>query len=204
MKLVAKSRNSSLSKIASLMTVILVLLATSISSAHAAKRQPIDNELRKVLIEAANSSDSFADRFEAEVWLTDMSNRLTRYMPDPEDRIQFLKNVHYEAKRADLAPELVLSVIHVESLFNRWAISSVGAQGFMQVMPFWLKEIGRDGDSLFDMQTNLRFGCTILRHYLDREKGNLTRALARYNGSLGRYKYPNKVFDRLQTRWFKR
>lgn len=204
MKLVAKSKNSSLSRLASLMVVISALLALGISSAHAAKRQPVDNELRKVLLEAANSSDSFTDRFEAEVWLSDMSNRLARYMPEPEDRIQFLKNVHYEAKRADLAPELVLSVIHVESLFNRWAISSVGAQGFMQVMPFWLKEIGRDGDSLFDMQTNLRFGCTILRHYLDREKGNLTRALARYNGSLGRYKYPNKVFDRLQNRWFRR
>lgn len=131
MKLVAKSKNSSLSRLASLMVVISALLALGISSAHAAKRQPVDNELRKVLLEAANSSDSFTDRFEAEVWLSDMSNRLARYMPEPEDRIQFLKNVHYEAKRADLAPELVLSVIHVESLFNRWAISSVGAQGFM-------------------------------------------------------------------------
>ena len=204
MKLVAKSKNLSLSKFANLIVVTLVLVAISIPSAIAAKRQPIDKELRKVLIEAANSSDSFTDRFEAEVWLSDMSNRLARYMPEPEDRIQFLKNVHYEAKRADLAPELVLSVIHVESAFNRWAISSVGAQGFMQVMPFWLKEIGREGDSLFDMKTNLRFGCTILRHYLDREKGNLTRALARYNGSLGRYKYPNKVFDKLQNRWFRR
>ncbi|MCI0505020.1 MAG: lytic transglycosylase domain-containing protein [Gammaproteobacteria bacterium] len=164
----------------------------------------MDNELRLVLMEAANSSDSFADRFEAEVWLSDMSNRLAYYMPEPQDRILFLKNVHYEAKRAKLAPELVLSVIHVESAFNRWAISSVGAQGFMQVMPFWLKEIGREGDSLFDMKTNLRFGCTILRHYLDREKGDLTRALARYNGSLGKYKYPNKVLEKLQNRWFRR
>ncbi|MEJ2180957.1 MAG: lytic transglycosylase domain-containing protein [Gammaproteobacteria bacterium] len=204
MQLVAKSNNISLSKFVSLTVAISLLLVLGITSAYAAKRQPIDNELRKVLLEAANSSDSFTDRFEAEVWLSDMSNRMARYMPEPEDRIQFLKNVHYEAKRADLAPELVLSVIHVESAFNRWAISSVGAQGFMQVMPFWLKEIGRDGDSLFDMQTNLRFGCTILRHYLDREKGNLTRALARYNGSLGRFKYPNKVFDKLQNRWFRR
>ena len=204
MQLVAKSKNISLNKFVSLTVVISLLLVLGISSAHAANRQPIDNELRKVLLEAANSSDSFTDRFEAEVWLSDMSNRMARYMPEPEDRIQFLKNVHYEAKRADLAPELVLSVIHVESAFNRWAISSVGAQGFMQIMPFWLKEIGRDGDSLFDMKTNLRFGCTILRHYLDREKGNLTRALARYNGSLGRYKYPNKVFDKLQNRWFRR
>ena len=204
MQAVAKSDNILLSK--RLAVTMLVALACVIISlqAHAAGRQPIDHQLRLVLLEAANSSDSFTDRFEAEVWLHDMSNRLARYMPEPEDRIQFLKNVHYEAKRADLAPELVLSVIHVESAFNRWAISSVGAQGFMQVMPFWLKEIGREGDSLFDMKTNLRFGCTILRHYLDREKGNLTRALARYNGSLGRYKYPNKVFDKLQTRWYKR
>ncbi|WP_455197160.1 lytic transglycosylase domain-containing protein [Kaarinaea lacus] len=204
MQAVAKSDNIFLSKkLAGTMLVALACVIISLQ-AHAAGRQPIDNQLRLVLLEAANSSDSFTDRFEAEVWLHDMSNRLARYMPEPEDRIQFLKNVHYEAKRADLAPELVLSVIHVESAFNRWAISSVGAQGFMQVMPFWLKEIGREGDSLFDMKTNLRFGCTILRHYLDREKGNLTRALARYNGSLGRYKYPNKVFDKLQTRWYKR
>ena len=183
-------------------SALLIIFTSSVALAD--KRQRIDGELRKVLLEAANSSDSFTDRFEAEVWLSDMSGRLQRYMPDDDVRINFLKNVHYEAKRAKLAPELVLSVIHVESLFNRWAISSVGAQGLMQIMPFWLKEIGRDGDSLFDVKTNLRFGCTILRHYLDKEKGNLTRALARYNGSLGRFKYPNKVFDRLQTRWFKR
>lgn len=181
-----------------------LLIISGISTAAADRRQPIDGELRSLLLEAANSADSFTDRFEAEVWLSDMSNRLERYMPDHDQRIFLLKNVHYEAKRANLAPELVLSVIHVESLFNRWAISSVGAQGLMQIMPFWLKEIGRDGDSLFDIKTNLRFGCTILRHYLDKEKGNLTRALARYNGSLGRFKYPNKVFDRLQKRWFRR
>ena len=182
----------------------VLLISLPASAVMADKRQRIDGELRSALMAAVNSSDSFTDRFEAEVWLSDMSGRLERYMPDPDQRIYLLKNVHYEAKRADLPPELVLSVIHVESLFNRWAISSVGAQGLMQIMPFWLKEIGREGDSLFDVKTNLRFGCTILRHYLDKEKGNLTRALARYNGSLGRFKYPNKVFDRLQKRWFKR
>jgi soluble lytic murein transglycosylase-like protein len=204
MQSVAKSDNLSLRQIASQILIALICVVISQTQAYAASRQPIDDELRKVLLKAANSSDSFTDRFEAEVWLHDMSNRLARYMPEPDDRIDFLKNVHYEAKRAELAPELVLSVIHVESAFNRWAISSVGAQGYMQVMPFWLKEIGREGDSLFDMKTNLRFGCTILRHYLDREKGNLTRALARYNGSLGKYKYPNKVFDKLQNRWYRR
>ncbi|MGD8558948.1 MAG: lytic transglycosylase domain-containing protein [Gammaproteobacteria bacterium] len=172
--------------------------------ALAAKRQPVDDELRNMLINAANASDSFQDRFHAQVWLSDMSNRLERYIPEPDKRIYFLKNVHYEATRAELPPELVLSVIHVESLFDRWAISSAGAQGLMQVMPFWLKEIGKEDDSLFDIKTNLRFGCTILKHYLDKEKGDLTRALARYNGSLGRVKYPNKVFTQLQNRWFRR
>jgi len=184
--------------------ILSVLLITIASSVALAARQPVDDELRTLLIDAAGSTDSFVDRFEAEVWLSDMSGRLQKYMPDVDQRIYLLKNVHYEAKRANLAPELVLSVIHVESLFNRWAISSVGAQGLMQVMPFWLKEIGHENDSLFDIKTNLRFGCTILRHYLDKEKGNLTRALARYNGSLGRYKYPNKVLERLQNRWFRR
>ncbi len=193
-----------LTKFVALFIFPVILIMINPSSALADRRQPIDGELRKVLLEAANSADSFADRFDAEVWLSDMSVRLEKYMPDPDQRIYFLKNVHYEATRAELPPELVLSVIHVESLFNRWAISSVGAQGLMQIMPFWLKEIGREGDSLFDIKTNLRFGCTILKHYLDKEKGNLTRALARYNGSLGRFKYPNKVFDRLQTRWFRR
>lgn len=195
---------SPLTKFVTLFIFSALIISFAISTVSAGPRQPLDGDLRKVLLEAANSTDSFTDRFEAEVWLSDMSGRLERYMPDPDKRIYFLKNVHYEAKRADLPPELVLSVIHVESLFNRWAISSVGAQGLMQIMPFWLKEIGREGDSLFDIKTNLRFGCTILRHYLDKEKGNLTRALARYNGSLGRFKYPNKVFDRLQKRWFKR
>lgn len=195
---------SQLNKFVTLFVLSVILIILGSSTAAADRRQPIDGELRKVLLDAANSSDSFTDRFEAEVWLSDMSGRLEKYMPDHDQRIYFLKNVHYEAKRAELPPELVLSVIHVESLFNRWAISSVGAQGLMQIMPFWLKEIGREGDSLFDVKTNLRFGCTILRHYLDREKGNLTRALARYNGSLGRFKYPNKVLDRLQKRWFKR
>ncbi|HEY5603947.1 MAG TPA: lytic transglycosylase domain-containing protein [Gammaproteobacteria bacterium] len=199
----AKSQNRARYQRASQILTFVACVAITLSSAQAS-RQPIDNELRLVLMKAANSSDSFTDRFEAEVWLSDMSNRLIHYIPEAETRIQFLKNVHYEAKRANLPPELVLSVIHVESAFNRWAISSVGAQGFMQIMPFWLKEIGREGDSLFDMKTNLRFGCTILRHYLDREKGDLTRALARYNGSLGKYKYPNKVFDKLQNRWFRR
>ena len=133
-----------------------------------------------------------------------MSSRLQRRLQDDQERLELLKNVHYEATRANLPPELVLAVIETESNFNRWAISVVGAQGLMQIMPFWLNEIGRKGDNLFSIRTNLRFGCTILRHYLDKEKGDWNRALARYNGSLGRYKYPNKVFDKLRKNWYKR
>jgi len=171
---------------------------------QAATQEHPDAALRKALATAINSSDSFKDRFYAEVWLLDMSNRLKKWMGEDQARIDFLKNVHYEATRAGLPPELVLAVIDTESNFNRWAISSVGAQGLMQVMPFWLKEIGRPGDNLFDVRTNLRFGCSILKEYVKREKGNLQRALARYNGSLGSVRYPNKVFNKLRKRWYRR
>ncbi len=162
-----------------------------------------DEDLRELLIAAANDSESFEDRFDAEVWLTDMSARLERQVPDAEERLDILRQVHREANRADLPPELVLAVIDVESNFDRFAISWAGALGLMQVMPFWLDEIGRPDDNLFHVDTNLRMGCTILRYYLDREKGDMVRALARYNGSLGRRVYPDKVLDKLRRKWFK-
>ena len=159
--------------------------------------------MRAVLIGAIQSSDSFEDRFDAEVWLTDMSQRLSRKVSDPEERLLILKTVHYEASRADLPPEMVLALIQVESNFDRFAISYAGARGLMQVMPFWLDEIGRPNDDLFDIHTNLRMGCTILRHYLDREKGDRTRALARYNGSVGKVWYPQRVYKALSKRWYR-
>ena len=162
-----------------------------------------NEELRILLQQAVKESDSFDDRFDAEVWLVDMSNRLKKKIKSPEKRLTLLRQIHLEASRADLHPELVLAVIDVESNFDRFAISTAGAQGLMQVMPFWLKEIGKPRDSLFNVRTNLRMGCTILKFYLKKEKGDLTRALARYNGSLGRYKYPNKVFNLLNKRWYK-
>ena len=168
-----------------------------------AKNAEVDPELRQLLIEAVNEADSFEDRFDAEVWLLDMSTRLKRYMPSHEERLELLRLVHKEAVRTNLAPELVLAVIHVESLFDRFAISIVGAQGFMQVMPFWLDEIGHPDDNLMNMKTNLRMGTTILKYYLDMEKGNLSRALARYNGSLGSNKYPDKVLKVLKERWYR-
>jgi len=160
-------------------------------------------ELRTLLQDAIKESDSFKDRFSAEVWLVDMSNRLKKKVPVAERRLKLLRQIHFEATRAELHPELVLAVIDVESNFNRFAISKAGAQGLMQVMPFWLKEIGKPNDNLFNVRTNLRMGCTILKYYLKKEKGDLTRALARYNGSLGRYRYTNKVFKRLNNKWYK-
>ncbi len=182
-------------------TFIAVSLLLAAGLACAAERTP-DPELREVLREAAGESPSFADRFEAEVWLTDMSGRLERQVADPEERIEILTLVHMEAKRVQLPPELILAVIEVESNFDRYAVSVAGALGLMQIMPFWIDEIGRPDDNLLHTTTNLRYGCTILRFYYDKEKGDLRRALGRYNGSLGRRKYPNKVIDKLSKKWF--
>jgi soluble lytic murein transglycosylase-like protein len=184
-------------------TLVAGALSLSLAGAQAATTERPDDELRHILIQAIDSSDSFADRFDAEVWLTDMSRRLDRKVPDPQERLLILKTAHYEATRADLPPELVLAVIDIESNFDRFAISHAGARGLMQVMPFWLDEIGRPDDDLFDIRTNLRMGCTILRHYLDRERGNRTRALARYNGSVGKTWYPQRVYKALGKRWYR-
>ena len=134
-------------------------------------------------------------------WLTEMSARLTRRIPDREGRLDLLKTVYYEAKRAGLDPQMVLGLIQVESGFKKYSGSSAGARGYMQVMPFWIKLIGNKDSNLFNMRTNLRFGCTILRHYLDIEKGDLYRALGRYNGSLGKPEYPNMVRGAWEKQW---
>ncbi len=162
-----------------------------------------DPALVVLLRQAANETESFTDHFDAQVWLTDMSTRLARQVTDPEERIEILKRVHLEAVRADLEPELVLAVIDVESNFDKYAISVAGARGLMQIMPFWLDEIGRPDDNLIHVGTNLRFGCTILKYYLDMENGDLQRALGRYNGSLGQRKYPNLVLDKLRLKWYR-
>jgi soluble lytic murein transglycosylase-like protein len=179
----------------------LLVLAGSAAAQTPAGPAP-DPELRQALVNAVGQADSFANRFEAEVWLLDMSTRLARRLPDAERRLTLLRAVHREAALAGLKPELVLAVIHVESAFNRFAISSAGARGLMQVMPFWMDEIGRPEDNLFDLDTNLRYGCTILRFYLDKEDGNLSRALARYNGSLGQYWYPARINTALRRHWY--
>lgn len=187
-----------------LILVLNLLLGLTTSFANETiNKNSSHNELRQLLQQAINDSKSFNDKYDAEVWLIDMSNRLKKKIKQPEKRLNLLRQIHQEATKADLHPELVLAVIDVESNFDRFAISKAGAQGLMQVMPFWLKEIGQPRDSLFNIRTNLRMGCTILKYYLKKEKGDLTRALARYNGSLGRYKYPNKVFKLLNKRWYK-
>lgn len=181
--------------------VLLMVHLATLPSVAAAQDAP-DPELREALRAAASETDSFPDRFDAEVWLTDMSRRLERQVEDPRERIEILTRVHYEASRVELPPELILAVIEVESNFDRFAISVAGAIGLMQIMPFWLQEIGRPNDNLLHIDTNLRYGCTILRFYYDKENGDLRRALGRYNGSLGKRKYPNKVIDKLSQKWF--
>ncbi len=163
----------------------------------------IDIELRERLITALASDDKVNDRFDMTVWITDMEARLETYIDDPHTRLQLLQHVYREARRVDLPPELILAVIHIESNFDRFAISRVGARGLMQIMPFWLTEIGRPKDNLFNIETNLRLGCTILRHYLDKERGEINEALARYNGSQGKRRYPDKIFDKLRRHWYR-
>jgi soluble lytic murein transglycosylase-like protein len=157
--------------------------------------------LQRAVADQAAPKLAFSSQQEAQFWLSEMSDRLKKKIPDEESRREFLSTVHYEAVRAGLDPHLVLSLIQVESAFNKYAVSRVGARGYMQVMPFWVKSIGTREHNLFHLRINLRYGCTIMRHYLDMEKGNLYRALGRYNGSLGRAEYPNLVKAAWHKNW---
>jgi len=161
--------------------------------------QPLSASVRTALHQSiadqGSSKSAFTSGQEETVWVQEMSQRfrLDKRMPDEATRRDFLKTVHYEATRAGLDPHMVLGLIQVESRFKKYAVSRAGARGFMQVMPFWVGLIGAPQDNLFHLNVNLRYGCTILRHYLDMEKGDLYRALGRYNGSLGQPGYPNLV-----------
>jgi soluble lytic murein transglycosylase-like protein len=170
--------------------------------------EPLADSVRSALSSAINNSappiPEFTDtelRLKYLRWLGAMSERLTKKKPDVQTRIEFLQTVWYEAKRSGLEVSLVMGLITVESNFRKFAISRVGARGYMQIMPFWVRVIG-DGDAsrLFHMQTNIRFGCVILRHYLEQERGNMYMALGRFNGSRGRPEYPNAVFG-AQKQW---
>ncbi|WP_084632113.1 lytic transglycosylase domain-containing protein [Oceanospirillum maris] len=168
-------------------------------TAQASQKAP-DPELIQQL-KQSTQSDSFKDAFSAQVWLMDMSQRLKPYMPDAKQRLVFLRQLHQEAYRHGIMPELILALIEVESHFRAKVTSSAGAEGLMQVMPFWRKEIGRSTDNLFDPATNLKYGCAILAYYLKKEHYDVTRALARYNGSLGQTIYPEKVMRAWARHW---
>jgi soluble lytic murein transglycosylase-like protein len=179
---------------------LIVLLGSLPVTAWA--NQQLDPELEPLLREAIDAKEScFMDRFERQVFFAAMEGKLSRFVNDEDDRELILERVHCEAQRLKLPPGLVMAVIEVESRFDRWAVSSAGAVGLMQVMPFWPRKLGMTNDQLVRIPQNIRMGCTILKFYLDRERGDYTKALARYNGSVNRRTYPDLVLARLADRW---
>ncbi|WP_432719402.1 lytic transglycosylase domain-containing protein [Jeongeupia wiesaeckerbachi] len=180
-----------------LISVALSLLACT-AFAGAQKEEALSSSVQSAMSRAIGDGVQakliFPTQAEADAWMAEMSAKLEKRIPDEFMRRKVLTAVQYEATRAGLDPQLVLGLIHIESGFNRYAISPVGARGLMQVMPFWQRLIGSSDQNLLDVSTNLRYGCTILRHYLDIENGDYFRALGRYNGSLGRAEYPNLVY----------
>ena len=186
------------------LTIALAFGAADVR-AGAQRYEPLSASVRAALSKAISDQAvpylAFETEAEAHAWLSVMSTRLAKRIPDRKSRLELLRTVHYEATRAGLDPQLVLGLLEVESGFRKYAVSVAGARGYMQVMPFWIKLIGHRGDNLFHLRTNLRYGCVILRHYLDIEKGDYFRALGRYNGSLGRPEYPNLVLAAWKGRW---
>src|SRR5213594_3775724 len=187
--------------------LLAVLLSLAPTAAHAGAQieealgANVQNSLHRSVSDYPAPHLVFATDVEGWAWLAAMSPRLAAKIPDWPTRRDFLVTVQYEAARAGLDPQLVLGLIQHESNFRKYAVSVVGARGYMQVMPFWVRQIGNEGHDLFTLRTNLRYGCTILRYYLDMEKGDLYRALGRYNGSLGRAEYPNAVLLASRRRW---
>ena len=181
-----------------------LLLVSTLGIAATQQYQDISlsnrQELRQKFYSGA-SINSFKDVTHAITWIGQQSYQLRNKIPDDRKRRELLRMIHYEATRYQLDPDLVLALIEVESGFNRFALSHVGASGLMQVMPFWKELIGSEKDSLFDVQTNLRYGCIILRHYLDIEGNNVARGLARYNGSLGTDTYSSLVLNTWQAKY---
>lgn len=188
------------------LTVAGLCFAVS-AQAGAQKEEQLSASVRSMMQRAVSDQAApklaFSSQQEAQLWLDDMSQRLAKRIPDANYRFDLLSTVHYEATRAGLDPHMVLGLIEVESGFRKYAVSKSGARGYMQVMPFWTKSIGSKDQNLFHLRTNLRYGCTILRYYLDMEKGDLYRALGRYNGSLGKPEYPNMVKAAWHKHWNK-
>jgi soluble lytic murein transglycosylase-like protein len=185
----------------SLCSVVAVLACCASPWSAARADRQMDPELRGVVAAAIEPSRCFDDKYEQAVWFAMMEPRLARYVRDEQEREQILHDVHCEAKRVDIPPELVLAVMDVESRFDRYAVSSAGAVGLMQVMPFWPHQLGMTNDQLVRIEDNVRMGTTILGYYLRKERGDYQRALQRYNGSLGRPTYSDLVIDRLVSRW---
>ena len=193
-------------------SALMIFFMAVILPANAEQRyEDLSDEVRFSLNRSVNDSAPartfFDDEESGKLWLNAMSQRLKKILPanamlqHDKARRAFLLSLHYESLRAGLPPQMVLAVVHVESAFRKYAISSVGARGYMQIMPFWQDLIGMEAQNLFRLRTNLRYGAVILRHYLDIEKGDWFRALGRYNGSLGRARYPNAVFAKWKAHW---
>jgi soluble lytic murein transglycosylase-like protein len=195
------SMRKSLSVVGVVLLALASLQARAGNQVEEALAANVQNSLHRSVSDYPAPHLVFATEVEGWAWLADMSSRLASKMPDWPTRRDFLITVQYEATRAGLDPQLVLGLIQLESNFRKYAISSSGARGFMQVMPFWVQQIGDNGHDLFTLRTNLRYGCTILRYYLDIEQGDLYRALGRYNGSLGRADYPNAVMVLMKRNW---
>ena len=188
-----------------LLLILSFLCLSSVCQAGNQREEPLSNSVKALMQKSISDLASprliFASETEGQAWMSDMSQRLAKQLPDATYRQEFLRSVHYEATRAGLDPQLVLGLIQVESGFKKYAVSSASARGYMQVMPFWVKSIGNSDHNLFHLRLNLRYGCTILRHYLDIERGDLYRALGRYNGSLGKPQYPNLVVGAWRKNW---
>ncbi len=188
-------------RVAALLVLLLPLQALAGAQEREALGESMRHRLAAALSDRPAARLAFKKSADGERWLSAMSERLARRIPERKQRLELLRTIHFEALRAGLDPQLVLGMIEVESAFWKYAVSRAGARGYMQVMPFWTAEARRPRDNLFHLRTNLIYGCWILRHYLDREKGDYFRALGRYNGSLGKPGYPDTVLAAWKGRW---
>ena len=182
----------------------LWLVCAAAQAANASGPAQTEPELRAIVQKSITNSRCHVDRYDSEVWFKLMEPKLRRLVTDPAERMQILETAYCEANRPGeqrLPPGLIMAVIDVESRFDRWAVSSAGAVGLMQVMPFWPEQLGMRRHQLTQVEANMRMGCAILRHYLQRERNDVRRALARYNGSVGRREYPDKVVGRWTRNW---
>ncbi len=185
--------------------LLAALLLTPAAHAGAQREEALSASarasLQRGLADTAVTRTAIGNAADEAAWLKEMSRRLAKRIPDEAERLEFLTTLHWEASRAGVDPQLMLGLIQVESGFRKYAVSPVGARGYTQVMPFWVKAIGSSDHNLFQLRTNLRYGALILRHYIDIERGDLFRALGRYNGSLGRAEYPNLVVGAWKRHW---